>query len=287
MSYTIFYRSMFVKLSSGKYIPMMEMGSNNVYEGSYGRGKAKRVRNWSNMCLNREQKFFDETEIRNNLAEWNKGVEKKRENDLLNGDDWQKDAAKNGTFGYYEGIAVYGKGGTSGTTFNDVKNIVMGGVKNSISLEDAIKHCGLHIFYWEKTNPNDGMFDCQKTMYFSDENEMYDLIYEKFVRGGDNKGWYFVFSDGLADRFYNFRKTISGFMKKGNKSEFVLQVRVVNGEEKSDKYVSVEGDSFVLVDDLDSAMWFSKYLSNRMGINDFIYRYFPKVREIHFVYKED
>ena len=287
MSYSILYRSMFVKMSDGRYIPMMEMGDNNVWECNYGRGRNRRARSWSNMRLNKEQKFFTDKEIRNFLEGWNNEFEDKRQKDLDTDDEWVRKRAETANFGYYEAISVYGKGGTSGTTFNDVKNIVMGGIKNSISLEDAIKHCGLHIFYWEKTNPNDSMFDCQKSMYFSDENKMYDLIYEKFVRDCDNKGWYFVFSDGFADRFYNFRKTISGFMKKGNKSEFVLQVRVVNGEEKSDKYVSVEGDSFVLVDDLDNAMWFSKYSSNGMGINDFIYRYFPKVRAIHFVYKED
>ena len=284
MSYTIFYRSMFVKLSNGKYIPMMEMGDNNVYEANYGRGKAKRVRDWSNMCLNNGQKFFDKEEIRNHLAEWNDGVDKKRNNDLLNGDDWQKDAAKNATFGYYEGIAVYGKGGTSGTTFNDVKNIVMGGVKNSISLEDAIKHCGLHICYWEKDNAED-YFACKRTLNFSDEEEMFTLINENF--GDDNKNWYFVFSDCRANIFYNFRKAISGFMKKGNKNEFVLKVRVINDEETTDKYVSVDGYSFVLVDDLNNAMWFSKYSSNGMDINDFIYRYFPKVKATHFIYKKD
>lgn len=282
MSYTIFYRSMYVKLSNGKYIPMMEMGDNNVYEHSYGRGKAKRTRNWSNMRLNHEQKFFDETEIRNHLAEWNESVEKKRENDLLNGDDWQKDAAKNGTFGYYEGIAVYGKGGTSGTTFNDVKNIVMGGVKNCISLEDAIKHCGLHIYYWEKTNPNDSMFACQKTLYFSDENEMYDLIYENFIRESDNKSWYFVFTDGFADRFYNLRKTILGFMKKGKTRNFVLRVLE---KDNTPKYVAVKDNSFVLVDELNNAKIFSKYSSNGMNINEFMFKAFPSIYSIKYVYE--
>ena len=29
MSYSILYRSMFVKMSDGRFIPMMEMGDNN------------------------------------------------------------------------------------------------------------------------------------------------------------------------------------------------------------------------------------------------------------------
>ena len=42
MSYTIFYRSMFVKTSDNKYIPIIEGGDNNCYEA----GSMRRARSW-------------------------------------------------------------------------------------------------------------------------------------------------------------------------------------------------------------------------------------------------
>ena len=93
MSYTILYRSMFVKLSNGKYIPMMEMGDNNVYEPSYGKGKAKRVRDWSNVNLCKGKKFFDEFELFNSLNIWNKNVEEKRTEYRNSDDDWKREVA--------------------------------------------------------------------------------------------------------------------------------------------------------------------------------------------------
>ena len=78
MSYSILYRSMFVKLSDGRFIPMMEMGDNNVWDCNYGRGRGRRSRSWSNINLNRGQKFFTEDEIKKFLEEWNNDFEAKR-----------------------------------------------------------------------------------------------------------------------------------------------------------------------------------------------------------------
>ena len=44
MSYTIFYRSLFVKTRSNKYLPIIESGDNNVWEC----GNKRRARSWHN-----------------------------------------------------------------------------------------------------------------------------------------------------------------------------------------------------------------------------------------------
>ena len=44
MSHTILYRSLFVKLRSGKYLPIVESGDNNVYEYN----NRRRARSWQN-----------------------------------------------------------------------------------------------------------------------------------------------------------------------------------------------------------------------------------------------
>lgn len=46
MSYTILYRSLFAKLRSGKYLPIVESGDNNVYEYN----NRRRARSWSNFA---------------------------------------------------------------------------------------------------------------------------------------------------------------------------------------------------------------------------------------------
>ena len=58
MSYSILYRSMFVELSDGRFIPMMEMGDNNVWDCNYGRGRDRRSRSWSNINLVKGKKIY-------------------------------------------------------------------------------------------------------------------------------------------------------------------------------------------------------------------------------------
>ncbi len=43
MSYSIFYRAMFLKMSDGTFIPMIESGDNNVWEVERNR----RAREWT------------------------------------------------------------------------------------------------------------------------------------------------------------------------------------------------------------------------------------------------
>ena len=272
MSYNILYRSMFVKLSDGRYIPMMEMGDNNVWECSYGRGKQKRVRSWSNINLYKGQKFFTKDEVKKCLDNWKGEVDKKIEEYRNRDDEWCRNAAEKANFGFFDAIAVYGKGGTWGTSWNDVKNIIMGGFKNCLSFEDAVKNCHLHISYWEKENPNDGMFACQKTKFFDTEDEMFAFINEKF---GDKLDWHFVYKDYSADKEYKFRKAVIGFTKQnGNKCRRFKVVTLVDGQRK---YLGVKDSVLTLVDSIEDAMWLTKWKSNDVDICDLMYRLFPNI----------
>ena len=53
MSYTIMYRSMFVKLSDGRFIPMVEMGDNNVRDWN-----GRRSRLWQQWVIGKSFKTF-------------------------------------------------------------------------------------------------------------------------------------------------------------------------------------------------------------------------------------
>ena len=278
MSYSIFYRSMFVKLSNNKYIPMMEMGDNNVYEVSYGRGKAKRVRSWSNANLNRGQKFFTHDEIVSSLNSWYNESEQKRNRDKESGIDWKVETAKSGSFGYYEAVSVYGKH-TTDTTFNHVKNLVLSGEKNCISFEEAVKVCGLNIYYWEDSK--NGGFPQQKYISFETEEEMFSRIEEMF---GEGKNYFFEFSF-YANKMYERIKAKNGFLKmNGKQNPFILMVNSATDK----KYVSVnENNDFVLTDDISKAKKFNKYSCEGVDIYEFFFNLFPGASSIRFIYERD
>jgi len=266
MSYSILYRSMFVKVSDGLYIPMMEMGDNNVYECSYGRGKARRARSWSNINLNNGQKFFTKGQVLSCLDKWNNDVEEERNKYRNSDDEWCRNAAEKANFGFFDAIAVYGKGGTWGTTFKDVRNIIMGGFDNYITFNDAVTKCGLHISYWEKDN-DESMFACQKTFYFKTEDEMFDFINTKF---GDKKDYFFVYNSGSANSHYDMAKAVNSFPKlNGKKEKFKLACLCSDNVKR---YLVIENGMVGLSDGIDGGSWFNKYKVGDIKISDIAFR---------------
>ena len=283
MSYSILYRSMFVKLSDGRFIPMMEMGDNNVYDASW-RGRARRSRSWSNMNLNKGQKFFTKEEIVKYLNEWNDECEQQRERYRNSDDAWQREHADKANFGFFEAIAVYGKGGTWGTKFNDVKNIVLSGINNAITVEEAVKNCGLKITYWQ-SGEGISYFDRQQYVRFETEEEMFAIIEEKF----SNSGYYFVYNENnMMNKFYSMRKAMKGFLKlSGRKCEKFILCCSDNGY-KDKKYVAVDNNGvFYLTEDISKARMFNLYESNGVGISTLIYYLFKDVRSIHYIYERE
>ena len=281
MSYSILYRSMFVKLSDGRFIPMMEMGDNNVYDATY-RGKARRSRSWSNINLNCGQKFFTEDEIKKFLEEWNKEFEAKRQKDLQSDEEWLRKSAENANFGYYEAIAVYGKGATHGTSFKDVRNIVLSGIKNCISVEDAIKKCDLKITYWKKEE-GDIALTCQKYERFSTEEEMLNIINEKF--GGDDNKFYFVYNENyLTSRCYDMRKAIRSFARGGkNKGKSFI---ITCGKRDDDKkyYLNLGANGFGLTENVTEATHFEKYKIGKISLTDIVFNNFSDVNKMKCIY---
>lgn len=281
MSYSILYRSMFVKLSDGRFIPMMEMGDNNVWDASY-RGKARRSRSWSNINLNRGQKFFTHEEIVKELDNWYNESEQKRDRDRNSGDEYDKNAAENASFGYYEAIAVYGKGRTHGTSFKDVRNIVLSGVKNCISVEDAIKKCGLEIIYWKKEE-GDTALTCQKYERFSTEEEMLNIINEKF--GGEENKFHFIYNENyLTNKCYDMCKAIRSFARGGkNKGKSFI---ITCGKRDDDKnyYLNLGVTGFSLTENIAEATHFEKYKIGNLSLTDIVFDNFSDVNKLECIY---
>ena len=281
MSYSILYRSMFVKLSDGRFIPMMEMGDNNVYDASY-RGKARRSRSWSNINLNRGQKFFTESEIKKFLEEWNNDFEAKRQKDLQSDEEWLQKSAENANFGFYEAISVYGKGGTHGTSFKDVRNIVLSGVKNCISVEDAIKKCGLKITYWKKEE-GDTALTCQKYERFSTEEEMLNIINEKF--GSDESKFYFIYNENYeTSRCYDMCKAVKGFARSSKKNEKGFIVLCGKRDEDKKYFLNLDVSGFSLTDNITEATRFEKYKSGNLRLSDIVFNEFKEVNNLKLLY---
>ena len=279
MSYSILYRSMFVKLSDGRYIPMMEMGDNNVYDASCGRGRARRARSWSNITLNKGQKFFTKEEIVDYLNKWNEECEKQREDYRNSEDEWKKNHADN-AFGYFQSIAVYGKGGTWGTKFNDVKNIVLSGIKNAISVEEAVKNCGFKITYWQ-SGEGISYFDRRQYVKFETEEEMFKIIEEKF----GESGFYFIFKENCGtDKFIKRKKALNGFGKLSTKGKkYYVKVR---DNMRNDFYVHLEGNELSLSTSVQQATRFNKQICSKYTMSDLVYAEFPNIWSIHYEYEK-
>lgn len=165
MSYTILYRSMFAKVDENQYIPMVEMGDNNVYEG-YGRYE-RRCRDWQSWRVPgfEKQLVLTRQEICEGIKELIMSTAKRyvnqpaREWDNIPGPYWTyQDVYKQ--YGWLTAIAVAGRQ-TTGTTARMVQNFFYRGFDQAVDMRN-ITYCGkfpMRLCYWE---------DCEKRCFYYD-----------------------------------------------------------------------------------------------------------------------
>ena len=136
MSYTIMYRSMFVKMSDGKYIPLVEMGDNNVWECD----NRRRARSWQQLIINGNYKglAYSREEIMQ-YVESLVDIEKKRV-----GKPYEDYEHKEGVYtekeieqrwGYYSCIAISGNGHCNNTSAQQWRNFMQKGFDQAVSFE--------------------------------------------------------------------------------------------------------------------------------------------------------
>lgn len=147
MSYSIYYKSMFVKLSDGRYIPMMEAGDSNTYVGQ------KRCRDWQ---LRRpimqegearyERYAWTEQEIKNDLEQYIDDVKQRNVNQPKNwgkeNDYWTLKEIEQ-KFSYFSGMTIYGQGGY--TSAQQIRNFFRKGFERAIDMAAGL----LEITYWK------------------------------------------------------------------------------------------------------------------------------------------
>ena len=138
MSYTILYRSMFVRVADNKYIPMVEMGSNNVYEGRGG--NARRCRDWLNWNVDKGGFVFTREEIMADVHAMiqrykDRYVNRKKNpydencNEYYTFDEVSRD------LGWFAGLAVGGRG-TSRTSERVLINFFNKGFEQAVDFDN-------------------------------------------------------------------------------------------------------------------------------------------------------
>lgn len=167
MSYSIYYRSLFVKTQDNKYIPIIESGDNNVWECD----NKRRVRSWCSVgwMTSNGQFLLTENEIMQSVEQLIESVKKQYVGELT--DRWDKNCTTRYTendveqkFGYFEGLALYGKSTHTAQMF---RNFFKRAIKNAVSIDEI----GLDV-HWCKNYPN------YEHRYTNNEQELLAAIKE-------------------------------------------------------------------------------------------------------------
>lgn len=141
MSYTIFYRSMFVKMSDGRYIPLIESGSNNCTEITW-KGRERRERSWHQCMFGNGSKSLARTrdEI---MRDVESVIDKEKERvgkpyasyENKEGVYTEQEIEKH--FGYYSGIAISGNGHCNNTSAQQFRNFFLKGFEQAVTFDEC------------------------------------------------------------------------------------------------------------------------------------------------------
>lgn len=151
MSYSIFYRAMFLKMSDGTFIPMIESGDNNVWEV----GRNRRAREWTACRWLHES---DEQRRLFSLAE--KDIIEAAQNEIdktleryvgtepaFGGEKYTREAVLS-NLGFFNGIKVYGRSETSAAAF---LGFIKSGIRNAVTWDDLAQlGCSVHLGWYEE-----------------------------------------------------------------------------------------------------------------------------------------
>lgn len=136
MSYDILYRKQFVKVDDKHVIPMVEIGSNNVWEMD----NKRRARSWNNIELGRT---FNSIIVSNEQLLAN--IDRIRESEIDKTKDRTEEDDKytDNRFGYFTAMALYGRS-TRGTTFGQFKGFYKSGIEGAMTVEE-LKENGISV----------------------------------------------------------------------------------------------------------------------------------------------
>lgn len=183
MSFEIIYNRAFIKVNETRFIPILEMGSNNCYEAAMRGNKMRRARSWTNDCFLSNYKngfILTREEIISKIDEFRQErIERANENvKQYNDASWAYDDKQ---FGYHTAITLYGKG-TKGTSFAMFKNYYLNGVKTAKTIEEY-KELGItfniHVYCFNRKQEfEDKVIEYKEPIYFETTEQMLAAIKE-------------------------------------------------------------------------------------------------------------
>ena len=211
MSYTIMYRSMFVKLNDGRFIPMVEMGDNNVYDWN-----GRRSRSWQQWVIRKSFKTFPAYTKDEIMAE----VERIINNEKTRvGQPYADYEHKEGVYtvqeiekhwGYYSGIAISGRHCNT-TTAQQFRNFFLKGFEQAVTFDEDVTidlHWCTEYPHWEHR-------------YVHSEQELRQT-WEELKR--EKRDIWLAYS-GCADRLYEeHRRKVAPRVKKEQTAGFLVKI---------------------------------------------------------------
>ncbi len=178
MSYSIYYRSLFIK-AGDQFLPMVERGDNNCYETISGRC----ARDWviDRSVTTDGHPFATEDEIKANLVSYRDSLIKSNDEHLVTNPNW--DVYDDAQYGYYAAVTLSGKD-TSKCSFRMYQKFFERAMKNARTVEE-MKAEGGSIFIREREKC-DGTRGLPMTIHTTD-----DLIRltEMYICAHGNRGF--------------------------------------------------------------------------------------------------
>lgn len=176
MSYTILYRSLFVKLRSGKYLPIVESGDNNVYEYN----NRRRARSWENdhTLYIFSNRHYDITadEIMAGIEKMINAVKEQYVGQLT--DEYDKECTTRYTeedversYSYFSGLTL-SSCGRERASANQIRNFFKRAIENAVDSDEVA-----FVVSWSTDYPN------QEHRYPSTEAELWAAISEGLAGG--------------------------------------------------------------------------------------------------------
>ena len=179
MSYTIFYRAMFIKLNNGEYIPMIESGDNNVYDVDRNRRSRDFTScRWLHEGDEQRKRFsLTEEEILNSAR---REIEQTVEGYVgtepaFGGEPYTKEDILS-DLGFFNCIKISGHSTTSASTFF---NFMKSGLRNAVTFDEM--RCGVRLSWYELSEDKKNSRWC--TDYATDENELAQKWAEHLEKG--------------------------------------------------------------------------------------------------------
>jgi len=221
MSYSILYDRQFVKIAEDKYIPMMLVGDNNMWENN----SKKRCRDWGNLTWYTDgEPYASEEAIMKRLDDYM--ARQKEEYDHKDKEGVGYTFDKN--YGWFDGLVIR-SGHTSRTTATQYRNFILSGIKKAWTI-DQLKEAVIKLLL------GGDMFTNELPRVEINSIEDIDAYYKTIPEG---KSAYFYFgTPGNIRDYESINYRLKKYRRKINPRTKREKVKV-----KLDKYYVLKNDN--------------------------------------------